>query len=273
MRLKKFIPIAAVAVLSAVGCNPVEEVKPASEVAGTYSGYSTSLFQYVSTPMVSNGQTVTLAEVTDETVSVSYVSDTWGTFTISEATVKESDGVYTVVGEGTSLMGMGGESSEYPCTVTASIISASDFSIVFDIPSVMDGLTITVLPGEAPVGLIVSGTYTGTMDISVMGNSMGKVEDAAITIDATTDDITVTTPTMGSESMTIESMVITGVHMTEADGVYTLTQESINVTAGDMNITGNMTGTVTSEGSASFIFELIPGAMPMAITVTFEGSK
>ena len=62
-------------------------------VAGTYTGYSTAEFQYSPTPMLSQNQTLTVTAEDGGTVSVSYTSDTWGTFTISAATVAESDGM------------------------------------------------------------------------------------------------------------------------------------------------------------------------------------
>ena len=39
MRLTKFIPVAVMAALAAMSCNPAEEVKPATEGAGTYTGW------------------------------------------------------------------------------------------------------------------------------------------------------------------------------------------------------------------------------------------
>ena len=99
MRLTRFIPVAVMATLAAMSCNPVEEIKPATEVTGTYSGWSKAEFQYSPTPMVSNTQTLTVtAEEGGETVAVSYTSDTWGTFTVTGAAVTGTDGTYTVTG-------------------------------------------------------------------------------------------------------------------------------------------------------------------------------
>ena len=84
-------------------------------------------------------------------MAVSYTSDTWGTFTVTGASVTESDGTYTVTGSGKTVMGMSADSqSEYDCTLSATIKSADDFTFTFDIPAVMGGLKITVQPGEAP---------------------------------------------------------------------------------------------------------------------------
>ena len=129
MRLTRFIPVAVMATLAAMSCNPVEEIKPATEVTGTYSGWSKAEFQYSPTPMVSNTQTLTVtAEEGGETVAVSYTSDTWGTFTVTGAAVTGTDGTYTVTGSGKTVMGMSADSqSEYDCTLSATIKSADDF--------------------------------------------------------------------------------------------------------------------------------------------------
>lgn len=274
MKLIRIIPVAITVTLALVACNPAENIKPASEVAGTYSGYMTAEFQYSPIPMVSDGQSLAVTEETDGTVSVSYTSDTWGTFSFTGVSVSGNDGTYTLDGSGKTVMGMSADSQkEYECNLAATVSGINDFVFTIEVPAVMGGLKITLKPGEAPAALVVSGTYTGTMDLSVMGNSVGKIEDATITVDATAEDITVTTSPMGSGAMAIGSMTVSGVEMSEAEGVYTLKHDKIDVTSGDLKITGTMTGTVTSEGKASFTFEIKPGAMPMPVTVTFEGEK
>ena len=98
MKLIEIISLAAVAVF-ATSCEKTEnqnqepEVNLSETVAGTYTGYSTAEFQYSPTPMLSQNQTLTVTAEDGGTVSVSYTSDTWGTFTISAATVGSgSDG-------------------------------------------------------------------------------------------------------------------------------------------------------------------------------------
>lgn len=274
MKLQRFIPIAVMAVLAVAGCNPTQKSKPASEVAGNYNGYATAEFQYSPVPVASDGQSVAVVMETDETVSVSYKSDTWGTFTITGVSVSSDNGTYTLSGKGKTVMGMSADSQkEYECNLNAVVSGQDDFVFTFDVPAVMGGLKITVKPGKVPAELVVSGTYKGVMDLSVMGNSAGTVEDATVTVDAVSDDITVTTSPMGMGSMTIGSMVIGGVKMTEDGGAYILKQDKIDITVGELKVTGTMEGKITSDGKAVFEFVIKPGAMPMPVTVAFEGNK
>ena len=275
MKLRKLIPVAAMAAFAAAGCNPVEEVRLAAEVAGTYSGWSKAEFQYSPTPMASDAQTITVTEVTDETVSVNYTSDTWGTFTLTGVTVTESNGTYTLSGSGTTVMGMSaGSQSEYECTLTATVSGTSDFSFVFEVPAVMGGLTITVSPGEVPYGLLISGTYTGVMNMSVMGKAMDPVNDATVSLDATGEKPVLTISSFGMGSMVIENLTVE-VTVTEAeDGSYTLAAGDFSAAAGEINVTGSLAGTVSADGNSLTISaEVKPGAMPMSITLAFEGEK
>ena len=245
MRLTKFIPVAVMAALAAMSCNPVEEIKPATEVAGTYTGWSKAEFQYSPTPMVSDAQTLTVtAEEGGETVAVSYTSDTWGTFTVTGAAVTESDGTYTVTGSGKTVMGMSADSqSEYDCTLSATVKSTEDFTFT-------GGLKITVQPGEAPASLVLSGTYTGTLNMSVMGSAMDPVENATMVLDVADDGKTVLTiSSFGMGMMTLEDITVDVTLTESADGTYALAAESIDTMAGDINVTGSLAGTVAADGS------------------------
>ena len=249
MRLTKFIPVAVMA----------------------------AEFQYSPTPMVSDAQTLTVtAEEGGETVAVSYTSDTWGTFTVTGAAVTESDGTYTVTGSGKTVMGMSADSqSEYDCTLSATVKSTEDFTFTFDIPAVMGGLKITVQPGEAPASLVLSGTYTGTLNMSVMGSAMDPVENATMVLDVADDGKTVLTiSSFGMGMMTLEDITVDVTLTESADGTYALAAESIDTMAGDINVTGSLAGTVAADGSKLTVSaEIKPGAMPMTINVEFEGSK
>ena len=100
MKLIEIISLAAVAVF-ATSCEKTENQNQEPEtvlseaVAGTYTGYSTAEFQYSSTPMLSQNQTLTVTAEEGGTVSVSYNSDTWGTFSLTGVAVTESNGTYS----------------------------------------------------------------------------------------------------------------------------------------------------------------------------------
>ena len=135
MGFKKFLLVAAVAAFATVSCNKENGVNPSESVAGTYTGYSMAEFQYSPEPMVSENQTLTITSTGEETVSVSYKSDTWGTFTVTGAQVTGNGGVFSISGAFTG-------------TVDSDM---TDYSFVFDVPAVMGGLKITFLPTETPV--------------------------------------------------------------------------------------------------------------------------
>lgn len=276
MKLRRFIPIAALmAALAAASCTPAEKTRPAAEVAGTYSGWSKAEFMYSATPMVNDGQKVSVSEETDGTVSVSYVSDTWGKFTLTGVTVSASGGKYELGGTGKTVMGMSADSqSEYECSLKATVTNAEDFSFIFDVPAVMGGLKITVSPGKVPESLLLSGTYKGTLNMSVAGTPMDPVEDAAMVLEVSDDKAVLTLSSFGMGGMTLEDLAVDVKLGKSADGSYTLTAESINASAGDINVTGSLEGTVSADGRMMKIEAAItPGAMPMPVNISFEGTK
>lgn len=127
--------------------------------------------------------------------------------------------------------------------------------------------------GEADPAASVAGTYYGTLALSVMGQDQGSSE-ASVTIEAPGGGTaTVTLSGFGMGAMSLGDIVIPGVPVSESDEGYSLSAGSIDVTAGEMNVTGTMEGTVSAEGSASITFVLRPGAMPMDVTAVFTGSR
>jgi hypothetical protein len=128
----------------------VDTVTSATAVAKSYSGYTQASSSYFSS-MLNNDQTVTLEAAGSNQVNVSYVSDTWGTFTISNAVVTKSTNGYSIVGEGvTSMAHAGQEAKEYACSFSGTVAADGTPEFVFSVPSVMGGLTITLYPGSAP---------------------------------------------------------------------------------------------------------------------------
>ncbi len=280
MKLIEIISLAAVAVF-ATSCEKTENQNQEPEtvlseaVAGTYTGYSTAEFQYSSTPMVSQNQSLKVTAEEGGTVSVSYTSDTWGTFSLTGVTVTESNGSYSLSGSGKTVMGMSADSqSEYDCTLSATVKSTEDFTFAFDVPAVMGGLKITLLPGNPPVELLVNGTYTGTLTMSVMGSAMDPMEDAEVTLAVDGSTASLTLPAMGMGTMTMDSITVDVLFEEAEDGSFTLSADNIDAVSGELSITGSLTGTVSADGSTMTInAEITPGAMPMAINVDFEGTK
>ncbi len=119
-------------------------------LAGTYEGYTDADCAYFQ-DRYTDGESLTITANGDGTLAVSFESASWGTFSVASAAVTASEGGYAITGSGSVAMGMGGASSSYDFTMNG-VINASkeSFSIAFDVPAVMGGLTVTLLSGQAP---------------------------------------------------------------------------------------------------------------------------
>ena len=119
-------------------------------LAGTYKGYTNadcSFFQNRRT----DGESVTLSANGDGSLKVVFESATWGNFTVESATAARDGKDCVFTGSGSVAMGMGGSTGNYDFTLSGRANAAKDdFSIAFNVPAVMGGLTITLLPGTAP---------------------------------------------------------------------------------------------------------------------------
>lgn len=119
-------------------------------LAGTYEGYTDAdcaKFQ----DRYTDGESVKLTANGDGSVKVVFESDLWGTFTVESATATKEGEEYVFTGSGSVAMGMGESTSNYDFTLSGRTNAAKDdFSIAFNVPAVMGGLTVTLLPGTAP---------------------------------------------------------------------------------------------------------------------------
>lgn len=119
-------------------------------LAGTYEGYTDAdcaMFQ----DRYTDGESVKLTANGDGNVKVVFESASWGTFTVESATATKEGEEYVFTGSGSVAMGMGDSTSNYDFTVSGRTNAAKDdFSIAFNVPAVMGGLTVTLLPGTAP---------------------------------------------------------------------------------------------------------------------------
>lgn len=134
----------------------------------------------------------------------------------------------------------------------------------------------------ATLAELASGTYTGEMTLTVAGNSAGSTT-MGVTIapeSATTVGITLTGDPEATGGMTLKNIPLTGVSVaTENGSTYTLAK-----TIGAEGYTVQDTGTATAwkftvvegsvtDGAATLRLIGQPGAMPMAITMDFKGTK
>lgn len=119
-------------------------------LAGTYEGYTDADCSYFQN-RYTDGERVKLTANGDGSVKVVFESASWGIFTVESATVTREGGEYLFTGSGSVAMGMGDSTSNYDFTLSGRTNAAKDdFSIAFNVPAVMGGLTVTLLPGTAP---------------------------------------------------------------------------------------------------------------------------
>lgn len=122
-------------------------------VPGTYTGWTNATCQYFPAGMTADGQTVTIAAAADGKFKVTYISDSWGEFTVEdvEAVYDSGTAVFGLTGTGSAEMGMNGSVSTYVCNFSGSVDVAKDApAFKFVLPAVMGGLTIEFHPGEMP---------------------------------------------------------------------------------------------------------------------------
>lgn len=119
-------------------------------LAGTWEGYTNAGCTYFQ-DRYTDDESLKMTANGDGTLAIVFESATWGTFNVAKATVTKSGDEYTFTGNGTVSVGMGDNVKDYAFTVTGTSNAAKDnFSIAFNAPAVMGGLTVTLLPGKAP---------------------------------------------------------------------------------------------------------------------------
>lgn len=151
----------------------------------------------------------------------------------------------------------------------------------FIVASLMAVLTLAVLPScsdekdepATPAAKTIEGTYTGDMECSVMG-SASTFTDVAFTV-AATDDATVniTLPAFGEAPMAMPSITLTGIKVTESNGMAVLaeTQVSGQTEQGKkytVTFSGNVTGKILD-----IKFNMQYGAMPMPMICSSKATK
>ncbi len=137
--------------------------------------------------------------------------------------------------------------------------------------------------GEKPDSVeAILGTYTGSLDYSVMNFEPGNIEgtyDVKIIRDADdADEVTVvlpecsfTPPIPQSSSYTIPSLAIDDVDVTVDGNIYYISEDDLSVEFGGTAYTGKLSGTIAGK-DAKIKFTLRPGRMPMDINFTFTGT-
>ena len=261
----------------AISCNDKEEenttpaaVANAEKVEGTYEGYTLASCNYFSNNFTAD-ESLTITKTADNTVDVSFTSGTWGTTTITSATVTTNGSGYSVTGEGECSM----RGNSYPCTLTADVASTSNATLTFSVPAVMGGTTIVFKTGKASTGYYVAGSYRGDIDVSVSGTSYITIADTVMTLKAEEGDkASIVTPlmemSMGPSTYSVPATTFENISVTTSDYEnFTIGESPVTFTVGSSSWTGTVSGTMTSAGALTLAFSVTPGAMPMPITITF----
>lgn len=131
------------------------EASAAQILQGSYSGTSTMVMKYMPEGVDYTGQTTTITANEDGTINIAYSfittdeetgeTSTMGSVELKNVVVTESGDNYTFsVSEATFSMGMSGTLSDYTCNVEGTISKDKEtYSIVYTLPSVMGGTTVT----------------------------------------------------------------------------------------------------------------------------------
>lgn len=162
MKLKNTF-YAIIIALCATSCSDDEDLPTSTDFVGNYEGYTLAGCAYFQNSCIAD-ETVSITKNADGSASVTFVSDSWGEFSIPNVQMSNNDGIYTLIGNGLTKMGMDGNTSSYDCTYTAVINPKEDAEMQFKVPGVMGGLTIDFVTGEAPFDLLLAGTYKGYTD-------------------------------------------------------------------------------------------------------------
>lgn len=278
MKIKNFL-VMMLMTLCVIACtNNDDEVSVSTGVIGTYDGFILASCAYFQNMATNNQSVVITAGSTSDKVNISYISDTWGTFVFTDATVTLNGGIYTIEGNGTTEMGHAGSISTYECSIAATLDNKTITSLVFSVPSVMGGMTLTFTQDDMPPVLGITGSYSGTLNLAVAGNSAGNIDGETVTITAAENGTaTITLAGFSAGAMALGDVTITSVAVATEDYItYTISGKvNAQVTMGEnmINVTGTVEGTITSEGIANITFVLTPGAMPMPITAVFTTAE
>ncbi len=254
----------SIAALCSVACSD-DDQPTVADIAGRYDGYTLAGCAYFQNTCTAD-ETVAVTENADGSASVTFSSGSWGEFTIPNAQMSETGGVYTLTGSGQTRMGMGGNLSSYDCTYSATIDSKQEARMQFKVPSVMGGLTIDFVTGEAPADLLLAGTYDGYTDADCAYFQNNYTDNESLTITANGDG----TLAVAFESATWGAFNVAQATVTKADGIYTFTGEgtvAMGMGGGATNYPFTMTGTCNAaKDSYSVAFE-VPAVMG-GLTVT-----
>lgn len=264
MKLKTILSM-FVAALCFGACNDDENILTVADIAGNYSGYTLASCAYFSNTCTDD-ETILISENSDGTAKIIFKSNSWGDFSIPNAQMSEKDGVCTLSGSGQTQMGMGGNVSSYNCSFTAVINSKESAEMQFEVASVMGGLTLDFITGNAPLHFLVAGTYQGYSDADCAYFQDRYTNDESLKISANEDGtLTIVFESESWGTFNVNSAIVSK----NADGYIVTGSGNVAMGMGGSvsNYDFTMTGTInTAKDNYSISFN-VPAVMG-GLTVT-----
>ena len=107
MKIKSLLTMMFVLCACAACNDDKNEETPLNQVvAGKYDRYTKAVAQYFPAGQYADKQSITLTPNDNGTVNIAYTSESFGEFSISNATVELKNDAYLVKGDGKTTMGM-----------------------------------------------------------------------------------------------------------------------------------------------------------------------
>ena len=150
-------------------------------------------------------------------------------------------------------------------TMMAMMLALVSMCVAFSSCSSDDG-------NSTPAAKEIAGTYTGSLDMTVQGNTT-TTEAQTLKIEAVDDaTVKVTLPEYGSGHMAMPALEIPDVKVTGSDGAYAFAQESYSININGKAYTGALQGTFKGN-TLTVNYTVKPGAMPMSIIFKFVSNR
>ncbi len=264
MKIKSLFLLSVMAFCT-IACDKKENEPTETDITGNYTGYTLASCAYFQNTC-SADETISIATGSDGSTDVSFSSDSWGEFTITDIQKSVSDNIYTLSGSGQTQMGMEGNISSYDCTFTAEIESKEKARMQFKVPAVMGGLTIEFITGEAPAHLLLAGTYKGYSDADCTYFQNRYTDNESMTLTANDDE----TISISFESALWGNFNVSSATVVKQNDQYTFSGSgTVAMGMGDStsNYDFTMTGTTNAaKDSFSIVFN-IPAVMG-GLTIT-----
>lgn len=247
--------------LFAVACSSEDDPTPSQQVADTYNGYTWASFFNGQYTQLTEQEKVAVTDNGDGTVTVVFTSNTWGTTTVSGASVTAGVDGYALQGTGTAAMNnhQTGTTSNYDCTLSGSIsLDKSTVALSFSYTELMGGLNVAFSLGEAPDYMKVSGRYNSYGIASFMNRTLvNNNETISINGDVSNQTATLSYDgTWGKGSTTALTLEKDGDgYKVQGSGTVEVTSHAGGANRYDFTVEGTLNAD-KSDVSFTFVFEL-----------------